>query len=174
MVTVDTLPVAAGDKDAIDFAALDGEAIERQGHDGVGHFLFLQDCRSLRLTIRCGSLVAGPVRLRYALAGFYRLEAQLLTLRRLLALRRMGHFPMKLFPRERRASRWIAILRVVDGLAAGASQRDIAEALFGAEMTERDWRSRSDYLRLRVQRLARVGRTLMNGGYKALLRGSSR
>lgn len=64
------------------------------------------------------------------------------------------------------------ILRTIDAMAAGASQRDIATMLFGTEMVERDWAAASSYLRLRVQRLTKATRTLLNGGYLRFLGGS--
>lgn len=134
--------------------------------------LLRQGGRSIRLHVRSGTLSEGPVRLRYALEGFSRLEPQLLTLRRLAGLWRLGRMPADLFPVECRAERWIMLLRTHDGLTEGASHREIAAALFGKEAVDRDWRGRSDYLRLRVQRLAAATRALIAGGYRDLLRGA--
>lgn len=59
-------------------------------------------------------------------------------------------------------------LQALDGVLAGASQREVAEALFGgAALTDR-WHTDGD-LRARVRRLIRAGKTLMNGGYRRLL-----
>ena len=59
-------------------------------------------------------------------------------------------------------------LQALDGTLAGASQRDVAEVLFGiAAVTER-WYDDGD-LRAQVRRLIRRGQTLMGGGYHHLL-----
>ncbi len=59
-------------------------------------------------------------------------------------------------------------LQALDGTLAGASQRGVAEVLFGhAAVTER-WHDDSD-LRAQVRRLIRRGQTLMDGGYRRLL-----
>ena len=76
--------------------------------------------------------------------------------------------PAELFPRETRAARWVAMLRTVDGLALGASHREIAETVLQSSRTE--WRVDTEYLRARVQRLVRAGRHMTAGGYLQLLR----
>lgn len=59
-------------------------------------------------------------------------------------------------------------LQALDGTLAGASQRGVAEVLFGiAAVTER-WYDDGD-LRAQVRRLIRRGQTLMDGGYHRLL-----
>lgn len=121
----------------------------------------------LALEVRSGTLTGGPVRLRYVLDGFDRLSHPLATLKALVALRRLRRMPVGLFARERRAARWILHLRVLDALDAGVTQREIGEALFPA--VDGQWRERSDFLRLRVQRLVRNARTLSCGGYRGLL-----
>jgi hypothetical protein len=62
------------------------------------------------------------------------------------------------------------MLRVHDALAAGASQREIASVLFGAERVEADWLGTSESLRSRVKRLVRDARAMARGGYRSLLR----
>jgi len=56
------------------------------------------------------------------------------------------------------------------GEPSRASHRDIAAALFGEKVVREDWSGRSDYLRLRVQRLIRTADKLVKGGYRDLLR----
>lgn len=65
-------------------------------------------------------------------------------------------------------------LQALDGMQADASQREIAEMLFGAESVAERWHDDSE-LRAQVRRLIRRGRTLMTGGYRHLLQlGSTR
>ncbi|NDP47504.1 MAG: DUF2285 domain-containing protein [Sulfuriferula multivorans] len=59
-------------------------------------------------------------------------------------------------------------LQALDGTLAGASQRAVAEALFGITAVTERWYDDSD-LRAQVRRLIRRGQTLMGGEYRHLL-----
>lgn len=59
-------------------------------------------------------------------------------------------------------------LQALDGLAAGATHREIAQALFGAAVVAERWHDLGE-LRAQVRRLARRGRALVDGGYRHLL-----
>jgi len=59
-------------------------------------------------------------------------------------------------------------LQALDGTLAGATQRGIAEVLFGISTVTERWYDDSD-LRAQIRRLIRRGQTLMNGGYRRLL-----
>lgn len=59
-------------------------------------------------------------------------------------------------------------LQTLDGLAAGATQREIAQAIFGAAVVAERWHDLGE-LRAQVRRLARRGRALVDGGYRRLL-----
>jgi T6SS, Transcription factor, DNA binding domain len=77
-----------------------------------------------------------------------------------------GHDPSAL-PATRR-ERLVLALRALDARVEKASYRDIAEALFGARrLPERSWKTHD--LRDRTIRLARLGRGMMQGGYRRLL-----
>ncbi len=134
------------------------------------HVVLGDGLRRLRLDVAGGSLLAGPVRLRFRLEGLHAIEAPLLTLRRLAGLDRLGRMPHQLYPVERRASRWIQALRAVDAEARGASQREIAEALVGSARIRSDWNAGSDYLRSQVRRLLGLGRRMVRGDWRDLLR----
>ncbi|WP_253445617.1 DUF2285 domain-containing protein [Halomonas sp. Y3] len=58
-------------------------------------------------------------------------------------------------------------LQALDATLAGASQREVAEGLFGAKAVADDWHADSA-LRARVRRLVCRGNTLMRGGYRCL------
>ncbi|MCR6700973.1 MAG: DUF2285 domain-containing protein [Dokdonella sp.] len=60
-------------------------------------------------------------------------------------------------------------LQALDATLAGASSRDVAEALFGADAVAQGWHADGG-LRSRVRRLVRRGRALMRGGYRRLAR----
>ena len=130
-----------------------------------------QGCYRIQIDVRHGTLLDGPVRLRYQLAGAVGVEPKLVAINRLLALRRLGRFPRSLYPADRRAQHWTMALCALDGARAGANHRQIAAALWGDNAVNRDWRSGSDYLRARVRRLVDIGESLASGGYRNLLTG---
>ena len=66
-------------------------------------------------------------------------------------------------------ARWVLALRVHDALVEGASQREIAIGLFGAERVGEHWRGGSDSMRLNVRRLVGLARRLAQGGYRTLM-----
>jgi Uncharacterized conserved protein (DUF2285) len=67
-----------------------------------------------------------------------------------------------------RHHRLVLALRALDGRIDKASYRDIAKALFGTgRMPDRGWKT--DDLRDRTIRLARLGHAMMQGGYRRLL-----
>ena len=170
MLAAETLPVRRGDGDAFDLHHFGSLATVLRSPDGHEHLLLSDGAHHLHIDVTAGSLLDGPVRFRYELSGFKHIEAKTLTLRRLMLLHRLGRFPSGLFPPERRARRWAMALQAHDAVRAGASHREIAAALFGEKTVREDWYGRSDYLRLRVQRLVRMADKLVNGGYRDLLR----
>jgi hypothetical protein len=90
------------------------------------------------------------------------------TLSRLLALTECNEHAA-LARRRARSDRFILMLRALDGAAVGASQREIASVLFGAERTERDWRDPGGHLRDMTRRLLRRARFMCERGYLRLL-----
>jgi hypothetical protein len=94
----------------------------------------------------------------------------MLTVRQIAALSRSERLPTGLGARERMNGQWIALLRLHDGLAAGASQRELAVCLFGEDWVARGWKGDSDFLRSRLRRMASLQRRLVADGYLILLR----
>jgi hypothetical protein len=138
--------------------------------DGRLHLLILDGPRRLQIEVVSTRLSRDPVRLLIPVWPPPEDEPRVLALRRFLHLRAAGALPDKLYRAERRGPRWAEILRAHDARLAGASQRDIAAALFGPDRVRDDWAGSSDYLRLRVQRLVRAGDRMVGGGYRDLLR----
>ncbi|MEV8644897.1 DUF2285 domain-containing protein [Mesorhizobium ciceri] len=79
------------------------------------------------------------------------------------------HLPARLFPPEKRGLRLTFVLRALDGSLAGASHRELAEALIGQRRVHADWRDPRDHLRDRIRRAVTRGRALMHGGYRDFL-----
>lgn len=170
-VTIDALRCRSAAADRIDFRELGvpvtiiatdaGEERVAVGLPGACFFLRVGEG-----TVRNGSVLP-----RYRIEGLARLEEQLLTLRRLVALCRLGRLPGSLFLPERRAARWVELLRAHDARRSGARYRELAVALYGAQAVASEWRGASDFMRLRVQRMMREAERLVGGGYRALLAG---
>ncbi len=156
--------------DAVDVTRLAPWLTILSGTDGE-HVVLSDGWHHIRIDIEQGSLGDGQaVILEYVLAGVPSAEQKILPLRRLLDLYRRGRFSPSLWAADRRVTRWILVLRVLDAIAAGASQREIARVLFGdIEAGGGDGR-RSDSLRSRVRRLVAEARRLASGDYRWLMR----
>lgn len=76
--------------------------------------------------------------------------------------------PVALSRPPRSALMHMRALQALDGMAAGASQREVAAALFGSERVEAEWQPDSE-LRAQVRYLIQRGRSFMEGGYRDLL-----
>jgi hypothetical protein len=61
-----------------------------------------------------------------------------------------------------------AILQAIDGQRAGASQREIAGAVYGETRVVKGWTPDGE-LRARIRYFLRRGRSLMSGGYRRLV-----
>ncbi|MDB5705496.1 MAG: hypothetical protein JWN66_2612 [Sphingomonas bacterium] len=133
------------------------------------HILLSDGLRSVRFDLLSGSVRSGPVALRWQLAGLWSLMPALTALRQLIALAGSGAFSASLHPRERRAPRWIATLRVRDARAAGATAREMARELFGEAVVGASWRVDAASYRLRIQRLVALSRQLSEAGPGVLL-----
>lgn len=95
-------------------------------------------------------------------------------LHRRLAGRRSGPLLRSLQLTQRQRT-WLALqLRALDGLADGASRREIASVLLDPEaqhIPAIEWKNAA--LRKRINRIIMRAKIMMNGGYLALLRGES-
>ena len=169
---MEAVPANPDDPDAFDLGRLACPILVLRDTSGVEHLLVGDGTCHVRLDVTSGTMLEGPVRLRFEFAGLAGMEAKLLTLRRLVALVRLGRFPRGLFPLPPapRARRWMMALRALDARRAGATHREIAAALFGESRVAADWDGSSAYLRCRVQRLIRLGEALVQGAYRDLLR----
>lgn len=69
-----------------------------------------------------------------------------------------------------RSQRLVQALRAVDARAAGATRREIAEALFGADVVPQGIAFDDHHLKSRTGRLIHDGLAMVAGGYRKLLR----
>lgn len=170
MLPVRAEPLAGPDRYAFDLSRWGRFATLAIGPDKSEHLALSDGRHRIRLDIAEGSLTyPGPVRLHFLVAGMTGVEAQLLTIQRLLALWRQGRFADRLFPQEGMMSRRLEALRVADARAAGASYRDIAATLFGAKVASAA-HGGSDYLTSRVRRRVLEAANMQRGGWRNLLR----
>lgn len=122
------------------------------------HWLLSDGHWAIRLDLHEGTLLGGPILVEHRVTGLASARPKLEALRQFVVLAETGKLPITMMPRERRAAQWIAELRTADALLDGASQQDIARALFGGAISRYRWRLDSASYRLRVQRLARIAR----------------
>lgn len=165
------VPVEGSDPDAIDLARLMRWATIVRG-GGREHVALSDGWHRIRIDVVEGTMVEeGPTRLEYLLSGLTAVDAHVLTLRRTLGLWRTGRFAGTLYPTEPGLLRRLEALRVGDAIAAGASYREMAGALYGEAMVRSEWKGRSDFLMSRVRRRAVEARAMAAGGWRALLGG---
>lgn len=126
------------------------------------HVVIADGPRHIRLESRGDSLLNGPVRLAYELADFRTLRARLHTLSRLEALVRLRRLPAGLYGRDTLAARWLNALAAWEMKQAGASQIEIAIALFGAAQIDGE---SMDRMRKRVARLIALAKRRMSVAY---------
>lgn len=170
-LSVTAVPGERSDPDHIDPDLLAPWLTLATDLSGGEHAVLSDGLHRIRLDVEAGSLVGHcPVVLHYRLHGTVSAEPKLLPLRRLIDLCRHRRFAGHLFPADPRVERWILALRVFDALRSGASQREIAITLYGADRVGRGWPGDADSLRSRVRRLVRDARALATGGYRTLMR----
>lgn len=169
VLQVRAVPADGSDPEAIDLARLARWATIVRGGDRE-HVALSDGWHRIRIDVVEGTLVEeGPARLDYLLSGLTRVDAPVLTLRRMLGLWRTGRFARLLYPTEPGLPRRLETLRVGDAIAAGASYREMAVALYGEGVVRSEWKGRSDFLMSRVRRRAAEARAMAAGGWRALL-----
>ncbi len=118
-----------------------------------------------------GPLVTfGPVRLNFSSIGLTRLDGHLDSLgalaHLLLGRRLVGAADR---PGAVDRIRLRDALICLDAKASGASHRDIAQVIHGAELVSTEWGDTDSPMRQKIKRDLTRGRRLMNGGYRDLL-----
>ncbi|MFT9073200.1 DUF2285 domain-containing protein [Gluconobacter potus] len=130
----------------------------------LGELLIQRRGVILRLHLAAPGIEAASVILPLDALFEVRVQAAL-RLWRALTGRRPGLDPAILS--SERTNRLILALRALDGLDAGATQREIAGVLFGPKVSARDWLTHD--LHFRMKRLVSFARGLSEGGYRRLL-----
>jgi hypothetical protein len=137
--------------------------------DNGKHILFAKEARYLQLEL-WGSFDPPTLRLMTpAVFPSEQIRVRLRTVERLADLVQHRALRSALYPPASRGPRFARILQIVDGWLGGATQRDIAVAIFGVHRVDQDWSDPRCHLRDHIRRAIARGRDLMNGGYLRLL-----
>jgi hypothetical protein len=135
---------------------------------GRQHVVLRANQASIQLTIEGADLTTGPVAITLLVSGFERVAKardQLDLLDRVLSPNRA---PSSVLPRWTTRTRNLRdALITLDGRRAGASHKEIAILIYGAEVVAADW---GVGLRQRMQRHYSRGAALAAGGYRDFLR----
>ena len=134
------------------------------------HILFSQAGRELQLDLRG---VIDPSAASIAIVAMPRLERlspQIRALRSLADLARNRCLRAALYPPAARAARFVRVLQALDGWLAGATQREIAVALFGGHRVGQDWPDPRQSLRDQTRRAIARGKAFMAGDYLQLIK----
>jgi hypothetical protein len=136
---------------------------------GSQHVLIETERCTIQLAVS-GASVLKPVRLLVdLLPERTRVRSHLDAMERLNRLWSVGRLSSRLPCDDTSNVRLRLVLQALDGWCAGASQREIAAALFGAARVRRAWGDPRGHLRDVVRRAIRRGRALMERDYRALL-----
>lgn len=142
-----------------------------QTPDGSHHFLYQDGNHFLQLCIR-GSPRSNWVHLlAEAVVAPDSLRFHLRSVEVLNHLWHKGKFPDHFPSIGPSSTRLRFVLRALDGRLAGASYREIAIVLIGADRVRAGWRDDNSHLKNRIRRAVLRGRILMRGGYRRLLSG---
>ena len=140
------------------------------GGQGDEHLLLRDGHHHVHLHVIAGTLLQGPVALRFNIRWSDRFDHALGTLRRFVLLCRSGKLRRERILSDRISPRAISALRVHDALSQGASIRDIGIMLFSKERVDAEWRDPSESLKSQCRRLVASARRMAGGAYKELLR----
>lgn len=160
---------ARDDADAFDLQQLPTPAAILKDRQGEELACYCKNA-TVRLSIRSGTLLEGPVRLSYHITGLHELDHRSLALRQFDALMRLGRVPKTLVTTRPPTARRLHLIRTLNALAQTTTPRCIAAELFGNNLVTRDWNHESDYLRMRTRRLIERASDLISGGYLTLFR----
>ncbi|WP_195908603.1 DNA -binding domain-containing protein [Novosphingobium sp. Gsoil 351] len=168
MLTAVAVAAEPNDPDALALAELLPWLNAAVDAAGIEHAVLSDGRHHVRIDVENGSLLSGtPVVLHYRIGGIVSAESKILPLRRLIWLVRNRRFGKALVVRDPRLKRHVLALRVSDALAAGATNREIAEELWDAGTASFEVR---ESLRLRIHRLVAETARLRGGAWRMLMR----
>lgn len=171
VLPVDAVPAEfSSDTPALEFASLQCR-VGVVAASGQRHHLFLGDQENWLQLMLHGAEPTGKLHLATsAIVTWPNIPERHQLLKRLSYLASHGRLASDLYRPHASADRLAHVLQVLDGSLQGASHREIALVMFGAERVARDWSRPGSHLRDHIRRAVQRGRYLMNGGYLELLR----
>jgi hypothetical protein len=168
VLLVEAEPASDAEAD-FDLARFDGSACVCVDGEGREHVILSDGFSHLRLDVRSGTVLAGPVRFRLVIDRLHVVSHAVRALDRLAESVRIGRLVARPLLTPERALRWQAALIAWDARGEGASQREIAALLVGIDRVREEWGGVSDSLRARVRRLLDHGEAMVSGGWRTLL-----
>ena len=153
----------------LDLRTVNGLRRSLRTPDGCNHLLYRHGDQLLQLRIS-GVALSNPVQLlTEAFIGPVVLKARLCALKAFNQLSRGEIVPRRFLAATPSSRRLYFVLRALDGSLAGASYKEIAVVLFGADRVRSDWGRDSDHLKNRIRRAVLRGKMLTAGDYRRLL-----
>ena len=135
-------------------------------HDHIEHLLLRTSEDSITIRIKGAPVHRGPTTLTFVVPGFVEAEAAGRTLQK---RPRVIASPS----RRQKLTRRQILLRdaaaTLDGTAHGATYRDIATALYGAQRAHAAWSGSDRSLKDKLRYARAVGEKLRAGGYRTLM-----
>ena len=123
--------------------------------------------KALTLRLQGATALRGPVCLTFQIAGMRALPD---AGRSILSLPDMPTGRRRKFNRSLRQLLLREAVIALDGRTAGATYRDIAVVIAGAECARAAWRSSNHSLKDRMRRALKAGMRFRNGGYRTLIK----
>lgn len=134
------------------------------------HLVLRNDRHALQILCTGDAVSFDPVAMALVIDTLPEVEPRVRLVRRFAELCRGPGTRTESPDRLRRSLRLGHALTALDGWLNGASYREIAGRIFGAERVATQWGEDRRSLKDRTIRLVRKGRRLMEGGYRDLLR----
>ena len=135
--------------------------------EGAETLLINTSDKALTLRLRGATALLGPVCLTFQIAG---MRALPYSGRSILRLPDMLTGRPRKFNRSRRKLLLRDALVAIDGRQAGATYRDVAVVVAGAESARTAWRNSDHSLKDRMRRALKSGMLLRNGRYRILIK----
>jgi hypothetical protein len=163
------VPAATGQVGAFNLRHFGGSAVLVAGGAGAEHLLIGASSGGLRLDLLEGTLLQGPVMLRYDFSAVGDIEPLLAPLRAFHHFCRTGELSPPLPRKRQRDRRVVDALRTHDALQAGASIRDVGILLFGARRVAEEWGAPGEALKSHSRRMIALARRMAGGAWRGLL-----
>jgi len=170
VLRVEARAAVAGTSNSFDLDQYSARAALIKEDGGDEQCLLYERRNHIHMHVIDGTLLDGPVQLRFDIDWSDQFEPVIFTLRRILHLCRSGEKLPDRPVSDRMRHRAISMLRVHDALTAGASIRDIGIMLYGLARIEAEWRDPGESLKSQCRRFIASARAMASGEYKDLLR----